>query len=82
MDFQSLNNRVVANWIHSHDWGTFATLEDYVNYPLVREFYCNISSVDLEGELIISWVRGIDSPCPSRTLRLSTAPLSWQDFEF
>lgn len=40
--------------------GYLATLEGFVNYPLVREFYCNISSVDLERELIINWVHGIE----------------------
>lgn len=60
LDLPSLDNRVVANWIHSQDWSTLAALEGFVNYPLVREFYCNISSVDLERELVVSWVRGTE----------------------
>lgn len=58
IDLVELQGSEVVGWINRQNWDNFAMLECSVNLTMVREFYCNISSVDLASETIKSYVCG------------------------
>ncbi|KAG5562827.1 hypothetical protein RHGRI_005525 [Rhododendron griersonianum] len=58
LDVVSLGNHEVVGWLKKQGWENLAMLEANVNLTMVREFFCNISSVDYGTETITSFVRG------------------------
>ncbi|KAF7135492.1 hypothetical protein RHSIM_Rhsim08G0155300 [Rhododendron simsii] len=58
VDVVSLGNHEVVNWIKKQEWENLAMIEATVNLTMVREFFCNITSVDYSTDTITSFVRG------------------------
>ncbi|KAG5562516.1 hypothetical protein RHGRI_005293 [Rhododendron griersonianum] len=58
LDVVSLGNHEVVGWLKRQEWENLAMIEANVNLTIVREFFCNITSIDYSTETITSFVCG------------------------
>ncbi|KAH7857549.1 hypothetical protein Vadar_013890 [Vaccinium darrowii] len=79
-----LSGSQIASWVNNQDWGNLAMIEGLVNFTMIREFYCNITLVNLESEVVQSHLRGREV-CITPTLLggiLNLTPLAVSDYPF